>query len=99
MVLPKGLLGPEANAGQNRARRQFRMEIGAMGEAAALLAVWLLPGTFFCLHQGIDHWHGRHIPEAVVFGWDVPHWLLYLVVLLLGPVLLLALLGDMINRS
>lgn len=65
----------------------------------AVIMIWLLPGSVLCLHQGIDHWNGKHIPHIVVFDWDVPHWLTYSLVLALGPFLLVAITIDMILRS
>lgn len=65
----------------------------------AALMIWSLPGCVFALHQGIDHARGKHIPKIVVFDWDVPHWLTYGLVLLLGPVILVTLLMQEIARS
>lgn len=65
----------------------------------AALMIWFFPGCVFALHQGIDHARGVHIPQMIVFNREVQHWIIYVLVLLLGPVILLALLAQTIASA
>lgn len=57
-----------------------------------VIAIYLLPGSVLAAHQGIAHWEGASVPKFVAFGWSMPYWLFYGLVVLFGPVIFLAIL-------
>lgn len=59
------------------------------------IAIYLLPGCVFAAHQGIAHWEGQSVPKVIIFGWSMPYWLFYPLVVLLGPVIFLGLIARM----
>lgn len=61
--------------------------------------IWLLPGAVLSLHQGIAHLNGEHVPEISAYGYSMPHWAIYALIMLLGPIFLLAMLADIIVTS
>lgn len=63
------------------------------------LAIYLLPGSVLALHQGIDHWMGAHVPKLVILDREMPHWLLYSLVVLFGPAIMLLIVCQLFWRS
>jgi hypothetical protein len=60
--------------------------------------LWLLPGAVLCVGQGMDHRSGRP-PQIIVYGREIPLWVTYSLILVLGPFLLLAMLCDFITNK
>jgi hypothetical protein len=55
--------------------------------AVGIICIYLLPGCVLAGHQGIAHFEGKSIPRIVAFGYDVPKFLIYALIVLLGPLL------------
>lgn len=67
--------------------------------SAAAIAIWLVPGLALAGLQGFWHVTDADRPRICVYGWDMPTWMVYGVMVLIGPALLVAIIVQLAMKA
>jgi hypothetical protein len=67
--------------------------------STAAIVVSLMPGLVLASLQGIWHVTDADFPRICFYGWDMPTWMVYGLIVLAGPALLAAIILQIIGKG